>query len=182
MSTKGVATMTEPTGVGPSAEQLERIEQIRLRRNSEMADSARNPRRRRRHVGQGSRIVAAGLGAGTMFGIVTVLGLDNPATKADADSPATTQVQPVTIVATAPPPIQVIIHRVPPPLAKNTANSADAPPLDEDAPATPQTAAATVLDGPVQLTATPVVKTITVSASSQSAAQPTPEATTRGSV
>ena len=66
--------MTDPS-VDPDQARLERI--ARLGRTP---SSTRSPqRRRRRHPAQRSRIVAASLGATTMFGIVTALGVSNAA-------------------------------------------------------------------------------------------------------
>jgi hypothetical protein len=167
------STGSRPLDSGPSAEQLARIERIRLRRAAEATASAMPTRRhrRRRHVGQGSRIVAAGLGAGTMFGIVTILGLDNPVTNAGTTSPATTQLQQAPVAA----PIQLVIHRAP--TTTNAVASVDPPPIGAD----PTTENSVV---PVQLTAHPVVKTITVASSSQAPTpkpSPAPAATTRAS-
>jgi len=70
--------MTDPS-VGPDQAQLERI--ARLGRTTAPASSAARTnspqRRRRRHPAQRSRIVAASVGATTMFGIVTALGVSN---------------------------------------------------------------------------------------------------------
>jgi len=70
--------MTDPS-VGPDQAQLDRI--ARLGRTTAPASSparASSPqRRRRRHPAQRSRIVAASVGATTMFGIVTALGVSN---------------------------------------------------------------------------------------------------------
>lgn len=199
----------QPTAPSVSAEQMERIARVRQRRAVAHDSSAGNGDqalagdvgptrrlgklpRRRRHVAQGSRILAAGLGATTMFGIVTVLGLDNPVSGAEKTGqtvPATQPTAPVPVVAPAPP-IQIVIHRVPasvdPQAAPEPARPVTAPVPTVEAPAPPS---------PVQLTANPVVQTITVSAPArprsqtssapapapQQAPAPAPAATTSGS-
>jgi hypothetical protein len=183
-----VKTMTEPTlsPPGPNDDQLDRIASLRSRRAGAAAAAggaaAKRARRRRRHVAQGSRIIAAGLGATTMFGIVTVLGLDNPVSGADeAVTPvASVAPTPTAPLQAAPPPVQVVIHRVPA-TAVPTTTVVEATTVSEAVPA-----------APVQLTANPVVQTITVAAPSQpqassrasssaSAPAPAPAATTSGS-
>jgi hypothetical protein len=129
---------------------------------------------RRRHVAQRSRIVAAGLGATGMLGIVTLFGLQNPA---DGSTPsAVATVPPAPPVA---PPVQVVIHRIPASTVPGT------PAVDP--------AAAAAAPQPVQLTARPVVRAVTPAAPSRSrsssssspsaapAPAPAPVATTSGS-
>ena len=139
-TTKVVKTMTDPAVVSPAAPGKKRF-------------------KRRRHVAQGSRILAAGLGATTMFSIVAALGRDNPVSGAETSGPTIPVVQPLVVVP--PPPIHIVIHRV----AAVTA----APLLPESGPlpASPKQAAealVSVVPAPVQLTAKPVVQTITVAA------------------
>jgi hypothetical protein len=119
-----------------------------------------------------------------MLGIVTVLGLDNPVNGADESITPTVPAQPSPTAPTtiAAPPVQIVIHRVPASSVPGTDDvEAEAAPLP----------AGTVPAGPVQLTANPVVQTVTVAAPSQSrsssqassspAPAPAPAATTSGS-
>jgi hypothetical protein len=128
--------------------------------------------RRRGHVAQRSRIVAAGLGATGMLGIVTLLGLDNPTTGNGSTAPAA----PVTPSAPAAP-VQVVIHRIP-----ATTVAAATPAADAAVPADPSALPVQ----PVQLAARPVVRTVTASPSAPQpsaspARAPAPVATTSGS-
>jgi hypothetical protein len=214
-NTKVVKTMTDSingASMPPpaSAEQMERIARIRERRagqgtaatrRSAERTSATEPtgkrttgKRRGRHVAGGSRILAAGLGATSMFGIVTVLGLDTPVSGAGTPAPTVPATQPVVAPPVAPP-VQVVIHRIPastvPAVTAASTDSPDAEPV----PTEPAPVATT--PPPVQLTANPVVKTVTVAAPSQPRSQassapaaapapapapaPTPSATTKGS-
>lgn len=158
------------TGSGPSSIQSDST--IRSDRASTPATSA--PRRRRGHPARDSRIVAAGLGAGAMFGIVTLLGLNTPTTQADTPDPETPAPSSLPTARLAEPAVapqvRIVIHRVEP-----TASSADPAEL----PARP-----------IELTAKPVVRTVTVAAPASSgtraataapAPQPAPTATTSGS-
>jgi hypothetical protein len=180
---------------GPNAAQLDRVAALRSRRSEAAAApsraagadgaSTRRSKRRRRHVAQGSRILAAGLGATTMLGIVTVLGLDNPVNGADQSITPTVPVPPTPTAPTsiAGPPVQIVIHRVPVSSVPGNVVDAEAAPLPGE----------TVPAGPVQLTANPVVQTVTVAAPSQPrsssqassapapAPAPAPAATTSGS-
>ena len=195
--------LTEHDASPASAAQLDRVAQIRARRDAACGTATTaamplvtpqvNPpaeptvkaQRRRRHSAQGSRIVAAGLGAAGMLGIVTMFGLDSAATVADAQPPAQPPAQPVTLVA-APQPVQVVIHRIP------ATTDPTAPVLDA-AGVDPAVVADVVAPQPVQLTANPVVRTVTEAGNSQPrssgssapAAQvapaPAPAATTSGS-
>jgi hypothetical protein len=213
--------MTEPTEgevQQANAEQLDRVAQIRARRAAAHAagaavvtqlaapdmNSAAEPTgvphvgspsvakapRRRRHVAQGSRIVAAGLGATGMFGIVTMFGLGSATTGADASAPIPPVAQPVAPVVA--PPVQVVIHRIP-------ATTGPTAPLDVVAEGDPAGVAGVVAPQPVQLTANPVVQTVTVAGPSaprssgtstqagpaaqapRAAPAPAPAATTSGS-
>ena len=92
-----------------------------------------------------------------MLGIVTVFGLDSAATVADAPPPVQPVVQPLTPVAA--PPVQVVIHRIP-------ATTDPAAPV-VDAGVDPAVVAEAVAPQPVQLTANPVVRTVTVAGPSQ---------------
>ncbi|HRB04733.1 MAG TPA: hypothetical protein PLP26_15275 [Ilumatobacteraceae bacterium] len=180
--------MTEPTErevQQANAEQLDRVAQIRARRAAahpagaaiatQLAardlNSAAEPTvaphvgspsiakapRRRRHVAQGSRIVAAGLGATGMFGIVTMFGLASATTGANASAPIQPVAQPVAPVVA--PPVQVVIHRIP-------ATTGPTAPLDVVADGDPAGVPGVVAPQPVQLTANPVVQTVTVAAPS----------------
>jgi hypothetical protein len=190
-STKAATTMTEsiPGHPAPNAEQLDRVAALRARRQEAAAAapggaSTGRSKRRRRHVAQGSRILAAGLGATTMFGIVTVLGLDNPASGADESITRTVPAAPAASSSTAVPQVQIVIHRVP---ASSVPSSGVVAAEAEGAAAL----AESILTAPVQLTANPVVQTITVAApgqprsssqaSSSPAPAPAPAATTSGS-
>ena len=181
--------MTEHDEQAAAQDRLDRLAQRRQRQPA--------PAPRRRHAARDSRIVAAGLGAGAMFGIVTLLGLDYSATQADsADTvtplastvPGSPAVQPAVA-----PPVKVVIHRVDPTAetgksqAKDqTKNRAAKRAKKRDAATQPVVEA-----GPIELTANPVVRTVTVaapaatSASTATAAapapQPAPAATTSGS-
>jgi hypothetical protein len=121
-----------------------------------------------------------------MLGIVTVFGLDSAATVADAPPPAQPVVQPLTPVAARP--VQVVIHRIP-------ATTDPAAPVVDAAGVDPAVVAEAVAPQPVQLTANPVVRTVTVAGPSQPrssgssapatqaapAVAPAPAATTSGS-
>ena len=198
MSTRAGTTMTEGDQQVVSDERLERIARLRERRtrgsaadvtgpgpSSVQSDSTipsdrastpatSAPRRRRGHPARDSRIVAAGLGAGAMFGVVTLLGLNTPTTQADTPDPETPAPSGLPTARlgepAAAPPVRVVIHRVEP-----TASSTD--PVELPA-------------GPIELTANPVVRTITVTAPATSgtraataapAPQPASTATTSGS-
>ncbi|MFT7394475.1 MAG: hypothetical protein ACI83Y_002153 [Candidatus Azotimanducaceae bacterium] len=198
-----------PAASSANADQLQRLANIRRRRAEVAGDRSANHggqaaagpaapgkqrSKRRRHVAQGGRILAAGLGATTMFGIVTVLGLDNPVSGAETSTPTTPVVQPVAPapVVVPPPPIQIVIHRVPAvtnlPVGAESARLTASPKQAAEAPVSAAPAA-------VQLTANPVVQTITVAAPAQSQSQasqapasqqapapaPAPAATTNGS-
>lgn len=195
------ASVDLPTTSSANAEQLQRLANIRQRRAEVAGDRSANHggqavagsaapsnqrSKRRRHVAQGGRILAAGLGATTMFGIVTVLGLDNPVTGAGNAAPTTPVVQPVVPapVVVPPRPIQIVIHRVP--------AVTNAPRIPESAlltasPKQPAEAPVSGAPAPVQLTANPVVQTITVAAPARPqspaspAPAPAPAATTSGS-
>ena len=135
--------------------------------------------KRRRHAAQGSRIVAAGLGAGTMFGIVTVLGMNSLTSQAEAPTPEPQSSQ--TVVA---PPVEVRVHLIP----ASTAVADREVPIEVGTPAQVDSTPAR----PIELTANPVVRTITVAAPAQARAvsqaapsapapQAAPVATTSGS-
>ena len=176
--------MTDPND---RAAQLARVEQLRQRRSAgpgrlpppdvatasasspspTRSESGRRQRRaRRRHPALGGRIAAAGLGATTMLGLVTMLGF---AGGSAAESPQPTVAPPAPAQ-----PIKIVIHRSPAAAATpNTTTTAT--------PAEPTAAAPT---GPIELTANPVVRTITVqapAAAQPSAPAPQPTATTNGS-
>lgn len=167
--------MTDGDAISP--EQLARIEQIMQRRSAgrqrsaelppppptSPAPTARGARPRRRHHALGSRIVAAGLGATTMFGILTALGRATPASSTDTQVPHGP--------APAPQPIRIVIHRVPTTVADQPAV---APAIDQV-----EAVAPTAPGAPIELTAEPVVRTITVE--SAPAPRPAPVATTSGS-
>ncbi len=174
--------MSEPTehDASPaSAAQLDRVAQIRARRGR--APSVAATPRRGRHAARGGRILAAGLGATGMLGIVTLLGLDSATTGADAPSPAQPTTQAMTPVAA--PPVQVVIHRIP----------AASEPAVDGARVDPAPLADAVVAPPVQLSARPMVRTVTVAGPAQprpsgssasatpTAPAPVPAATTSGS-
>lgn len=152
-----------------SEAQLDRLAKLSGGRATTAESPAPKNKRRRRHPAQGSRIVAAGLGAGTMFGIVTVLGMNNPISQAEAPEPPAPQ-------PAVAPPVEVRVHMIP-------------------AASTVPAAARAISVGaasPIELTANPVVRTITVAAPTQAqpqvgaapsapASQPAPVATTSGS-
>ena len=210
MSTRAGTTMTEGDQQVVSDERLERIARLRERRtrgsaadvtgsgpSSIQSDSTVQsdstirsdgastpatsaPRRRRGHPARDSRIVAAGLGAAAMFGIVTLLGLNTPTTKADIPDQGTSPSSGLAAARLAEPavapPVKVVIHRVEP-----TTNLTDT---------TAATADPALRTGPIELTANPVVRTVTVAAPATSgtravaaapAPQPAPTATTSGS-
>jgi hypothetical protein len=112
-----------------------------------------------------------------MFGIVTLLGLNTPTTQADTpdpETPAPSTLPTARFVEPAvAPPVKVVIHRV-----EATVSSTD--PVEVPA-------------GPIELTANPVVRTVTVAAPAAAPAsggraataapapQPAPTATTSGS-
>ncbi len=191
MTTKAATTMTDTADTAPSTAQLDRIAQLRAKRGQptplpnppgNVAPESPSPtpaaaavrgRRRQRHVAQGSRIVAAGLGASAMFGIVGVLGFDHPFTPADESVPT-----PVTpdAVAPTPPPIQVVVHRVP----ASTIVPTEPDVAVAQASVVEPNAATAEAAAPIVLTANPVVQTITVATPAQASA-PAPAATTRGS-
>lgn len=176
----------------PSAAQLDRMAKLRDGRAAPTKSSTPKKKRRRRHAAQGSRIVAAGLGAGTMFGIVTILGLDNPLTQAEEPTPELTVPQPaIAGIISAPvaaPAVEVRVHMIP---AASTVPVADLPTsvgVEPEADFEPTSATA----APIELTANPVVRTVTVAAPTQAqpqagvtpsapAPQPSPVATTSGS-
>lgn len=138
--------MTDDTETAASSAQFDRIAQLRAKRaqtaplpharstrgstapTAAGPGSSRRRRRRRRHVARGSRIVAAGLGVTTMFGIVGVLGLDNPFVAAKesvptlqpvaalanlTEPPAAASTPPVPIVLTANPVVQTVTAAAP---------------------------------------------------------------------
>ncbi|MEZ5245097.1 MAG: hypothetical protein R2707_08385 [Acidimicrobiales bacterium] len=82
-STKAATTMTDPTGMDQAAlDRIARLQQRRQPRNAAApaaatpaapAAGARPGRRRRRHPAASGRVLAAGLGATTMFGITAAL-------------------------------------------------------------------------------------------------------------
>lgn len=184
--------MTEQTASTLSPAQRERIAQLRARRGQTSdlpapagpafaASEPASPRRRRkRHPAQGSRVAAAGVGAVTMLGIVTVLGLDHPFVGAGDTSPSP-PADPAPAGSPAIPRIQVVIHRTPaanpagtPADEVTTTVSPDTP--SEAAPPTPEA------PGPIVLTANPVVQTVTVTGPPRAAptrassSSPTPQA------
>lgn len=126
-----------------------------------------------------------------MFGIVTAFGLDNPVIgSVEPTDPTVPQTPVEPVVTPTAPPVQIVVHRVP--------STAPAPVVDttgsSEVAITDAASAAVVPDAPVQLTANPVVQTVTVAAPSQPqqssqpqassapAAAPTPApATTKGS-
>lgn len=166
--------MTEADSTPTSAQQ-ERIAQLRARRGqtSELpaptgpavapSEPASPRRRRTRHVAQGSRVAAVGLGAVTMLGIVTVLGLDHPFVGAGDPTPP----PPPDTISPVSPPIQVVVHRIPAtaPAATPAIEAATNPP-DSAGTEVPSTSEA---PSPIVLTANPVVQTVTVTGPPRSA-------------
>ena len=185
--------MTDHDGQAAAEEQLERIARLRQRQPASTQPAST---RRRRHAARDSRIVAAGLGAGAMFGIITLLGLDYSATQsdtADAAEPLTPLASTVPAGAVAQPvvapSVKVVIHRVDPTADTSkdrTSNRAAKRSKKHQAATRPE-----VQTGPIELTANPVVRTVTVAAPATSSAstataaapapQPAPPATTSGS-
>ncbi len=144
-----------------------RVDRIaRLQRTPAPVSSAR---RRRRHPAQRSRIVAASLGATTMFGIVTALGVSNAAATPAAVPVAPSQVGQPAGVAAAP---------------ADTSTTTVAPvPTDTPAPETvpPTLPAVTVLTpAPVIQVVAPTPQPV-ATAAPQPAPRPAPVATTSGS-
>lgn len=111
-----------------------------------------------------------------MLGIVGVLGLDHPRTP--EEQTVTTPGTPAA-VAPAPPPIEIVVHRIPPPTIAPPAPALD---VDDALRGTSVEAPAAADDPPtpIVLTPDPVVRTVTVAAPAQTS-DPTPTATTRGS-
>jgi len=181
-TTKAATTMTDP-----SQAQLDRLAKLRGRSPTAAAAPLLASRRpRRRHPAQSSRIVAAGLGAGTMLGIVTLLGLNNPVSQAEEPTPAT---QPAVASPVAPlaPPVEVRVHMIP---AASSAATPDQVPSSEAGEPVQAGPESTAPAAPIELTANPVVRTVTVAAPTQArpqaapsaaAPQPAPVATTSGS-
>jgi hypothetical protein len=119
------------------------------------------PSRRRRHPATGARIVALGVGASTMFGLVATMGIaqvraQSTPTSADA----------VTTVPPAPPTAPLTIVPVP-----------DLAPV---AATTPRAGTATAPAAPIVLQARPDVRVVPPAAAAPVAAAPA-VATTRGS-
>ncbi len=170
-----------------SEAQLDRLAKLRNGRAAPAESPSPKSKRRRRHAAQGSRIVAAGLGAGTMFGIVTILGLNNPLTQAEEPTPAPTAPQPVvggpTPTPVVAPPVEVRVHMIPAASTVAAADQQTSVGVDPVADVEPISAAV----APIELTANPVVRTVTVAAPTQAQPQaaapsaPAPVATTSGS-
>lgn len=183
--------MTDPGAISPTPTQLDRIATLRAQRGgavppedpppssdptSQMQVTAALPTARRRtrrptrHAARRSRIIAAGLGASTMFGIVGLLALDHSLTSADGSSG-------VPAAAPAPPPIRVVVHRIPAPVA---AGPDVAGPAGSTNSSTPFPSEPQGTSEPIVLTANPVVRNVTVAAPAPASA-PVPTATTGGS-
>jgi len=103
----------------------------------------RPERSRRSHAAIGARIAATGLGASSMFAIVALMGVANSTDTVDSPSPDASPLQ-----STAGTPIVVRVHTNAP--SQSVADAPGASPIV----ATP------VADGPIELTASPVTRTI----------------------
>jgi hypothetical protein len=97
------------------------------------------------------RIVAAGLGAGTMFGLVALFGFASSAA-GDVSAPAPAESATGVVV---PPPLKIVIHR---PAVTSPASSLPASTM----PVEPSSTSAEVAADPIVLTAEPMVRTVTV--------------------
>ncbi len=169
-TTTAVTTMTDPATSGSEA-RMERL--ARLRQSRSASEPAGNvPQRserpgRRRYPALGGRIAAAGLGTASMFALVAVFGLDNPMSGSDTQSgqstsaPASGTPTPAAVPA-RPAPIKVIIYRT---TRAAPVISAETRP-DGPAVASPQAVGAET----IELTANPVVRTVTVAAPAAPAA------------
>ncbi len=181
-TTRVVTTMTDS---GPSSEQLERIAQLRQRRAAQSRALSK-----KKHVAQGGRIIAVGLGATAMLGIVGVLGYGytpSPDASTVSSSPA------------PPAPrrqfVRVVVHRVSAstiaPIETVPVTSVETNEQSIPEQSIPQQS----IPEPIVLTANPVVQTVTVqapapaqpSSQAQATAAPqtqtasAPQATTSGS-
>ena len=139
----------------------ERLEQLRSRKST----PATKPRKT--HAALGSRIATAGIGASAMLAMVTTIDLAN---------------QPVVPPTPVERPVTVVVHQQP---ASTTTTTATDPVTASLAP-TSSLPAAPATNGPIQLTATPVVTTIFTTAPSSQGSAPTqpapaPVAQTNGS-
>ena len=103
------------------------------RRTTPGAD--RSARRRARHAAAGSRLLAAGIGAGATFGLMSLIG------SATASSGAPTQ--PVEPVIAPVRPVQIVVHQVP--VAQATHSSARPDPAPAPVPLTAETVVRTVV-------------------------------------
>ena len=139
----------------PTAEQLERIARLQQRR--EPADPSPAPPS---GSATGGRLAAAGIGVGALFGMVAFLGFDAPTYGTSADD-SLAIVAPSAPPEIAPSPIRIVIHRVP---ATTTAPPVTQAPPPVALDAAPLTTAPSTTAAPVELTATPIVETITVAA------------------
>ena len=151
-------------GEGPSLDQVERLTQLRQRRSptprpdAAGAIGATPARRRRARPALHGRIVAAGLGAGTMFGLVALFGFASSAA-GDVSAPAPAESAAGAVV---PPPLKIVIHR---PAVTSPASSLPAATMPVEPPST----SAEVAADPIVLTAEPVVRTVTVTVPGRSA-------------
>lgn len=123
---------------------------------------------RRRHPAQGARIVAAGLGISTMFGLVATMGI--------AQATASTATSAPVLVATPTPPPP------PPPSAVTAPTSLPTPaPTSTPDPVTTVAPTPAPSTGPIVLTARPQVRVVQPAPTAQAAPPPAPAATTSGS-
>ncbi|MGI9644518.1 MAG: hypothetical protein ACR2O6_04330, partial [Ilumatobacteraceae bacterium] len=127
------------------------------------------PAGRRRHPARRGRIAAAGIGASAMFGLLTILGL---AGRTSADDPPASGTAPPDAPST---PVKIVIHRGGPALPAAAAT----PTVGMSDPDVAEASTAGEPAGPIELTANPVIRTITVEA--PAAPAPAPTATTSGS-
>lgn len=149
---------------GPSLDQAERLAQLRQRRSPtprpDAAGAIGAPAARRRppRPALHGRIVAAGLGAGTMFGLVALFGFASSAT-GDVSAPAPAESATGVVV---PSPLKIVIHR---PAVTSPASTLPT----STTPAEPSSTSAEVAADPIVLTAEPVVRTVTVTVPGRSA-------------
>jgi hypothetical protein len=129
-------------------------------------------RKRRRHPAKGARIVAAGLGASTMFGLVAAMGIASAAANSSqaATSPVNTPVNPAQAAT------------VPNTVAPNTvAPNTEAPNTVAPNAVAPNTGQTPAPSGPIVLQARPQVSVVNPTPAPAAAPAPAPAAVTSGS-
>ena len=136
--------------------------------------TARTTRPRRRHPAIGGRIVAAGLGATTMFGLIAVMGVAQAASSSTTSTPAVD-----TSIPLAPLPTITPVPTVTPAPAATSAPVVAAPdPNVAAAQAAPAPTVVAAPAAPIVLQARPDVQVVTPAPAQ---AAPAPVATTSGS-